>query len=257
MAESTLSITRSDIKQELARYLGITLTASDQATHDSSAITFAIEEGERDFYNAYAWPFLRPIGLFHLDASDADYDLPDDFGGFIERELHYSRGDNAWHSLKQTSVANILKHRGESPLETLAFPTLYAETWLEAGNSRGQRRTLIVWPAPSATITVRGQYISIPNAISDSAPYPLGGQQHSGTLLAACLAAAERIQDGAEGVWAATYQRRLADSLRIVQETAPKFLGSLRGNSRSCGAGRHDLSNHYVSYSNQFYLGAD
>lgn len=256
MSESTLSITRADLKTAVARQLGITRTAGDFATEDSNAVTDIIREGERDFYGAYAWSFLQPVGTFVLSANQADYDLPDDFGGFITHELQYKRSNNAWYPLKLTSVAEILKHRGLSQLETTSFPSLAAESWVQSSHAFGQRKRLMVWPAPSAALTIEGQYSSIPSAITDTAPYPLGGQPHAGTLRAACLAAAELELDGAAGPWAAKFEKRLANSIRHEQQTGPKHLGSLNRSGRERGD-RHRYSNHYVSYGGSFYLGAD
>ena len=245
MAESSLSITRTDLKRAVARAIGITRTSADWTSDDSDAINDIIEEGEREFYSAYPWSFLQPIDTFILTAGDCD--LPDDFGGFIGHELHYQRSDNAWYPVQLTSVSEVLKARGLSGLETSTFPRIAATTWLPSAGTQGQRQALMVWPAPTAELAVRGQYYSIPYAIADSTPYPLGGQMHSGTLRAAVLAAAEVEEDGQIGPWHQKYAQRLAASIKHEQLTAPRNLGSMRGDARG-GGNIHDHSSHFVTY---------
>jgi hypothetical protein len=254
MSASTLHITRTDINAEIGTYLGYGRNPDIWTEEQSVQVARIVERGESSFYGAYAWSFLRPVGLFEVTTDD--YELPEDFGGFVEHELHYRRADNAWYPIQLTSVSEILKNRGLSQLESTSFPCLAATTWLPSNGSRAQRQALMVWPAPSAPLTVRGQYHSIPNAISSSTPYPLGNQLHSTTLQASAMAAAELERDGKPGTWAEVFDKNLQNSIRQEQQTGPKHLGSMRKSTRGYG-NKHDHSNNFVTYNGGLYLGAD
>ena len=55
----------------------------------------------------------------------------------------------------------------------------------------GQRFELLTFPTTDAARTINYRYSIQPNAVTDAAPYPLGGAQHGETLMLACLARAE------------------------------------------------------------------
>jgi hypothetical protein len=96
----------------------------------------------------------------------------------------------------------------------------------------------MVDPAPSAACTLTGLYKVNPFAISADDPYPLGGQPHAQTLIAACLAAAEKDRYGSRGDLYADFLVQLRDSIAIDRaDTTPKSFGY--NGDRS--GGREDL----------------
>jgi hypothetical protein len=262
MAESTLSITRADLKTAVARRMGLSRTAGDWTTDDSNAVTDIIENGERDFYGppplpgekaSHVWSFSTPLLTIGLTANVADYDLPDDFGGFTGNELYYEDQDDVWYTVRITSVAEILKQRGQDEL-VCDYPRLAATQWLPTGSSIGQRMSLMVWPTPSTSLTLKSQYYSNPSAISDSLPYPLGGQPHGATLRAAVLAAAELEMDGAHGPWREKFMERLMWSVAFDRRSGPKFFGTMNGPDRYATE-RH--RGEYVTYNSVLYNGTE
>lgn len=69
MPESTLSITYADIKQAVAHYLGLSLSASDWSVDDVTMIDMIVKRGLRKFYKPqpifqgeppHRWSFLNP-----------------------------------------------------------------------------------------------------------------------------------------------------------------------------------------------------
>jgi hypothetical protein len=71
MAESTLSVTRADLKRHIGRYLGISRTYTDWDTDTGNDVDDCIESGERNFYqpfNGHIWSFLNQVTTIALTA---------------------------------------------------------------------------------------------------------------------------------------------------------------------------------------------
>jgi len=69
MAESTLSITYSELRLAIAHYLGMTLTASSWTTNEEAMIAMVLKSALRQFYfpppvnneRPHEWSFLKPV----------------------------------------------------------------------------------------------------------------------------------------------------------------------------------------------------
>jgi hypothetical protein len=127
-------------------------------------------------------------------ATTSCYQLPDDFGAMYGQMTFET--DDGYTPIELVGEGEIRAlHQTDStgqPLKATVRPK--AST-----GAAGQRFELYVWPEPSSNYTMHFRYHAIPNALSDSYPYPLGGAQHSETILAVCLwVASERINDDVE-----------------------------------------------------------
>jgi hypothetical protein len=254
------SITRADLKVDIARFLGISRDDSLWTDEDEDAIDTIIEGAERDFYwppilpgekSSHPWTFLRPIMTLPVSTNIPDYDMPEDFGGFVESELTYVDQDDAWHTVRITSISEILRHRN-ADMETTGKPYLAAEQWLPSDGEAKQRKSLMLWPTPDEDLTLRAPYYCLPYAVSDSKPYPLGGQPHAATIRAAALANAELEHEGAQGAHYVKFMERLAVSVSIDRQLGPKNLGNLNRPDRYCPT-RH--RHRYVTYNGNSYSG--
>lgn len=254
--ESTLSETRNGLKRAIGRYLMLSRDSSKWGSTATQDVDDIIKSAERMFYRAHKlpdeqsihiWSFLQPEFTLELDEDEEDFDLPADFGGFVEKRLRFSTADNAWLPLKNVPVGKILQKRQLGEVTSSSQPLLYAVNTKAYDQDTGQRFQLMVWPKGPGT--VQGTYLSNPSAISDADPYPLGGQPHAETLRAAALASAELEINGERGVHWAKFKECLTDSIAIDRKlNTPSFFGYSGDTSSRRGIGRHDLSDHIVTY---------
>lgn len=200
-----MSITRTEIRETLALHLGWTAHGSWDAAQESK-FTIILRKGLHWFYEppvlpgegkAHRWSFMRPIGSLTTVSGVGNYDLPDDFGGLIG-DLSYNGSSSGPRSVSRTSVGRILELR-QGLENSTGYPTLYALAPLPSDGDEGQRFHLLLDPTPDGEYEFRFQYRSNPYILSSSKPYPLGGQPHAQTLMAAVLAAAELTLDDAKG----------------------------------------------------------
>jgi len=204
MAESTLSITFPILQREVAFYLGwprVPSTWDNTQSQDWDDIT---RRAMRLFYfppsgdekPVYEWTFLRKTGTVTLATADVDYDLPDDFGGTIlDSSLYYAAG------VQQRPPKKVEQHEIEQ-LQSMdaqnGWPKYFAVRNKTHAPTTGQRWEMIVYPTPqvnqdSSVISFR--YVGVPNEISNTNLYPVGGAQYSEVILSAHLAAAEFKND--------------------------------------------------------------
>lgn len=252
--ESTLSTTRTDLKRIVSRYLGWTTTFASLSANEQSIVNDVVKAGESQFYNpppilgeklSHVWSFLTPTLTQEIDADDADYDLPDDFGGFVDGSLYFATDDNAWYPVKLTGVGKILHLRQQET--TTGQPQLAATQFKTTAQVGGQRHELVLWPTPGEDYTLKGVYYSNPNAMADDATYPFGGQPHADALIQSCLAAAEHHMNDERGVQWQRYIERLAWSVSFDRKTnTPKYFG--KNLDRSCGVPYERERSRYVTY---------
>lgn len=192
-----------------------------------------MRSGERQFYApppingfVHSWSFLRPQLSLSVVADDADIDLPDDFGGFIDPFLSFVAANNQYYPVQLTTVSEILKFRQFENLSASVQTTHAAVNRKSfAGTTVGMRSELILFPTPTAAGTLKAAYYAAPNATTDAAPYPLGGEVHGETLLASCLAAAEIERDKKPGPMRLLFMERLAASIAHDKTTSPRNIG--------------------------------
>lgn len=222
MSESTLSVTRSDLQKEVGFFVGYGQTVGSFSTAQAATVNLCIDSGLRDVYDpeplpgetaSHEWSFLSPIGRVALGPDQADYDLPDDFGGF-KNDVYLTANDQQWANIKITNPSRILALR-QNIQSGISGPPLYvAEGIQPSDGSRPNRRTLMVYPTPSASYVLEFEYRSNPYQLTDTATYPHGGQPMSQLLIEACIAAAELKVNGEYGVHRVEFLRRLVASVR-------------------------------------------
>jgi hypothetical protein len=213
--------------QALGAYLGIGRNQYEWTREQREAVYRSIHSGERQFYLpvGHSWSFLRPIASLTVDSGDSSITLPDDFGGFVTPGLSFTASDNQYFRVRLTSVENLLSMQQLSNVLTGPQPEWAAVSMTTFAGTTGQRYELLLFPTPTADGTLKAPYYSIPNATSDSLPYPLGGQPHAETLLESCLAAAELEKTGQAGPHRALFQERLMASIQHDKRMGPKNLG--------------------------------
>lgn len=233
MSESTLSCSR----QELLRYLGRELGyGRDPASWDERQHTDAddvLASALRQFYTppvlagdqaAHRWSFLRPIFTITTKGGVGDYDLPDDFGG-IDGQLYYGNELVGNGPMVRVGEQWILSCRQGNDNIT-GYPTYYAVASLPSDGDEPQRYSLMLEPIPDGEYHLTGQYRVNPFQVTDSKPFPMGGQPHAETLIASCISAAHKFlrDDYQSGAWA-EFMERLRASVSHDRQESHRNLG--------------------------------
>ncbi len=243
MAESGLSLSRTDLRNSLSWFLGFGLTAASASVDQQTIIDRCLDAGTRLFYSplplpgeriAHIWSFMQPELVLSVDQSSNAFDLPDDFGGLVGG-LYLSADDLSWDTIEVTGYARILQERQRDSETTTGAPKYVAIQALASDGTGGQRFSLAVWPTPDSTYTFKGTYYSNPYQLSATALYPLGGQPHAETLREAVLAVAERdVNDQPQGTHNATFRERMIASVNLDRRlTGPKSFGMNSDGKRS------------------------
>lgn len=247
MAESTLSISRAEILQAVGAYL-FQSAAPNQGERNQfvwnreqlAQVNRIINRGQRQFYSAYAWSFLRLRMSLAIVASTADYTLTDGFGGFFDPYLSFTVNDGRIYPVYETSVAQILNYR-QNANRLVSFQEMYfAKEAKTPTGTTGQRFQLLLFPTPAANGTLTGSYYANPEAITDSLVFPMGGEIHGETLLASCIACAELERDGQPGPRKQDYIESLQRSVEHEKRTGPKHFGYNFDRSGSLASSLYD-----------------
>lgn len=240
MPEPTLAIAKSELESEIGYFLGYGRTSSQWNDAQQATINSALKSGLRQFYftpaienhdAGYDWSFLRPIVSLTLASAANTIALPDDFGGFEGRLTIHSTSSESFTPFDLVGVGAVLEAEAESPDQTGRPMMACVEPIKGTTALRGQRMQLHVFPTADQAYPIKFQYYLIDGALTDERPYPYGGAAHAETILAACLAAAEWLQDGMAGVQAMKFRERLAASINHDRKSKPQLFGIMRDDS--------------------------
>ena len=218
MAEPTLSIGRPELLAEIGDFLGLSRTSTDWSATDLARVVSVLASGLRKFYyprleddaGIHVWSFLEPVYTLATVAADKDYNLPDNFGGILGEEIAFPDGEG------QTPIKVIPIGEMMRQLQSTATGTPYNAAIRPRTNdgTTGQRYELLLYPTPNAIWNLQVPYSVNPEALSASAPYPMGGPAHSETIIACCKwAADEMFNRGGDGQWKADAREALRGSI--------------------------------------------
>lgn len=228
--ESTLSETYTTIRAEIGDLVGIGTETVSWSSSDASRVDRAIRQGYKTFLYyatlpdgaAYEWSFLRPANTLSLSSGDYDYDLPANFSGEDIERVMLTTGGTTPRPLAKIEPDDLVQLRVREAASNstptwfairLKTPTTTSGDTDALTSSAGQRYEMLFYPTPNGSFTVTYHYAILPNMLSSTNAHPLGGAQHSGTVLAACLAAAEELWGLEERKWGEIYKQRLVASI--------------------------------------------
>ena len=223
----------------LSTHVGMWLTIAGLGTYKISTYTSTTEvivTGGSTFATA-AGVRVEPI-----------YALPANFGLIV--------GQPTYHS---SDVPYTMQVVSEGQLRSGDWPGMSGRPLLCAVRARpfeggtGQRYELIVWPRPDATFVLTYTYSAQLNKLSTSNPYPLGGPQHSESIMQSCLDVAERYKSGSEGPEHKAWLARLAASVELDLKTVASSLGY--NADRSDGRRTKIGQDYSVTYNDVLYSG--
>lgn len=202
----------------------------------------------------HQWSFLQRTVVISFVQSVAVYDMPADFANFIDEGITSRSGERI-----AIVSANHIRQLLASP-DVAVGPPKYAavEAKLHTGAS-SQRYELLVYPVPSESENVSIRYGISPGGLSESRPYPFGGQEHAETFRACCaLLVAQRLRQPTEEAQK-MFQDRMSASILMdahVAQPSPEgiwpvdepdrgldinrqYIGRLIGRRMGFGPNRH------------------
>lgn len=227
---SAASVTADDLKRRVGIWLGI--GASGWDSDDEDQLDDLIISGRSAFYwhepiggQIHKWSFLSPVDELDVTEDDQDFDLPADFGCFITGSMYFAAGDNRWFPLKETTIGEVLRNRSMDP--SAKAPERFCIVPDKNDGTAAQTWTLMLDAPADGDYTLSYQYEVIPSSIGGA--YHYGGTAHYETLVASCLAQAERMYRPTSTDQRDYFARRLAASIEYDKRHSPRFLGSYRG----------------------------
>lgn len=245
MAESTLTLARNDLKAAAGLFLGYGqgsvggYTDATWTSRQSAILDQVVRSGLRQFYFpapdasgvSYEWSFLRPSASLTLPIGQQQIHLPDDFGGF-DGQIQLTTGSNeVGIPLEVCGMGKVRQLRSEFPTTT-GRPLWSAVDPIKGVTSNhGSRFNLEIYPIADQLYTLLCSYHIHPNALTGDYPYAYGGVEHSETIQAAIIAAAELYLDDTATVRKAYFAERLATSVSQDRKLKPQALGYNRDNS--------------------------
>ena len=149
--------------------------------------------------------------------AQSKYTMDDNFGGFIG-PMTYRPGASSYYP-PIVFVDEVQIRRKRQDYEIGSRPVFCALTSKTFDPTVGQRWEVQFWPTPDEVWQLTGRKKIIPDKLTSSNKYPLGGGNHSETILESVLAAAERKMEDNEGVHARAFQRLLEASINQDRDT--------------------------------------
>ena len=226
MAESTLSLTYTDIATEVSDHLGYgrrSSTSEGWSDDEKSRVERSLDKGYRDFLNSNKWSFLRKFSTITTAEDDNDYDLADDFGS-LDSSITYGT-DQSYAPIILTSEPEIRKK--QTGYNGTSRPTYCCLRPKANDGTSGQRYEVILFPDPDGAYTLYYAYnVLASTRLRASTPYPLGGMYFGEALQMCCVAAADRLfNDMGEAEYQQTIKLCVMDAVRRDNEMRPKNLG--------------------------------
>lgn len=200
MAESSNSLSRVELKIEVADFLGYTRDSSNWSTDQTTRVESCVDNGIRQFYSppklpeqiqrgepAHEWSFLKPWTTLSISSGDWNSTAPDDFANFAASRLYYTASSTVYVDVTSASEVMRLREHGTSS----SRPEKIALRPAASDGSDGQRYQFVWWPTADDDYTLNYPYYVLQDATTNANPYPLGGAAHALTVQAACLAWAD------------------------------------------------------------------
>lgn len=208
-----------------------------------------------DKVRSYEWSWMRPTMTFTTAANEKYYLLPDDFER-VHGDIHYTSGSQSgYKSLRHIPLGSI--HELNSQSTFTSHPSFFATRPVGSDGQGWQRQELVLDPTPNGAFQLTYEYLATQRELSETHPYPLGGEAQAELLLTSCLAMAEFDLTRKRGDIHNHYRTLLVSAIAADMQRTPRYLGyngdggmwrfGSRGQARRAGA---------IGYGNTTYNGA-
>lgn len=247
MAESTLSITYTDLQAEVGAFLHYGQDPDNWSADETKRVDRFIQAGLRQFYYppqmegvelGYTWSFMYPTTTLTTADGTRAYDLPDLFQQ-IDGEFHYEE-DVFWQSISHVSEARMLELIEYSDDEDK--PRYFTTRAKDSTGATGQRFEVLFWPKPDAAYTLTYRYKAYAGKLDAvTYKYPLGGMQYGECIIESCLAIAESRGNDEAGFHQTQFARLLAAAVAQDRRQSARRYGDMGGHED----GSQDIGGHH------------
>jgi hypothetical protein len=245
MRDSLLSLTLGELRSEICRYFQFGRDYEALNDRQRADVDATVRRGLRQFLSpppsagdlhGHTWSFLRPTGTVVTEDGVASYAMPSNYGGIVGVVTHQSSETGATVPIEVGSMSSLRARKQSSP-SLSARPEIAA---IEPVSSGGEpqyptRFNMILWPTPDAAYTLEFQYIANIEDLTLKGPETLlpGGQQHSETIIASCLAVAESMSEANKlMIMMQLFLQRLSASVSLDRRlNSPSNIGQNTDNS--------------------------
>lgn len=234
MAESTLSVHFSKLKEAVGHYLGYG-GPDDWASAQDAEIEQHVQSGLRQFYYppaiegieaGYTWSFLTPKTTLTTTADQGTDICTDDFSRLLT-DMHHDA--DVYASCPIKSISRQQMRTLKSGSEDTGLPLYVTVRENTSDGSTGQRKEFEWWPVPDAVYTITYQYEAYQGQLDDDYPYPLGGMKHSELLIASCLSVAELRSNDERGIHWEEFLRQLGAAIAQDRKSGAQYFGPMDG----------------------------
>lgn len=225
MTESTLSLEFSAYRQGIADYFDYPLESADWNDGQTYRINKIARKALWELYHnnaGYQWRCLEQLLEIVTVASTWAYDLPDEFGNLLSKELAFGSGE-ATNRVKVRPPEKIYELRQTNT--TTGTPQAVAVRSRSFRGTTGERWEAILWPTPNGVFNLYGQCRVNPDRLTTKRPFPRGGLPLAGVLEALCLKHAELDKHEGQGKMAEEADTVLRAAIQRDGESGPKSLG--------------------------------
>ena len=264
---TTLSIDYFLLRRRVSQLLFGTYNWAELNDVKREEVMETIDEGLRQYYFpptlpppyaitmgiVHEWSFMRPIHKFTTAAGQRVYPLPDNFERPVG-SIYYEANDGDYYDrIPFTNTSRTMRLENQEDEQS---PPRYAS--LQPAESTGeveQLQELVLHPTPDAEYKLQFQYQALARRLTETQPYPLGGQVHGPGILASCLAAAETRMTGSQGPRHLQFLEKLASNIIRDHQRGAAVMGYNGNNSGRPSFGRGDLRDAGMIYYNDVDYG--
>ena len=164
-----------------------------------------VNDGYLRFLNEHDWSFLSPSTTLAVLADAEETALPSGFEEMLDNFWFAHDAALGRNIIWRTSPENIRRMKAEYANES-ATPREFAIEPVAFVAATGQRWQAVWFPVPSAALTLHYRYRAAAAALSSDSDYPMGGQRHGQTILAACRTECEVNKGQTSGIYEARYR---------------------------------------------------
>lgn len=221
-------VTYPQIREEIAYFIGSPQDRWDSVT--VAAVENAIRTGiDQVVHNgSHQWSWMRPRWQMSTSANQRRYSLPLDFEQFTS-DIYFDGVNYQYPPITQLPASRLMQLTSETT--STGVPSHYAIEVATHDGATAQSSVLVLDPTPDATYQLQGIYAIAVRPLSDSNPYPPGGDAHGELFLASCLAKVESKFFDAVQVKQMEFQDMMANHINIDLRRQPRNLGPMGGRS--------------------------
>jgi hypothetical protein len=175
------------------------------------------------------WSFLRRMYTLVTHSSQWRAVMPPDFSSMASRP-HFALS-KAYMELTQVPVDVVLENRVFGNFTS--FPAQFAIAPVTYDVESGTRFEMLLWPTPNTSHEITFMYNTVPEALTTSTEYFVGGPEASEVILEGALAIAEQKEEDIVGIHTQLYAEKLQRLVANDVSQIPSTVGPINSEGLS------------------------